>query len=175
MNITLIRPKVLSTYATERMEPLEMACIAGITPPNVEVAFFDDRIEAVPYDNPTDLVALSVQTYGAKRAYEIASHFKKRNIPVVMGGYHPSLIPHEVALHADSVVIGEAEDVWPQLIEDAKKQNLKKLYTSRFALDLSKVTINRKIFRGKKYLPVTLIQTGRGCKNFCNYCTTERC
>src|SRR5262245_45392312 len=100
------------------MEPLAPAVLAGLVPPSVEIKFYDDRMERVPFDEPTDLVAMSVETYTAKRAYQIASEYRRRGVPVVMGGFHPTLVPDEVSEYAEAVIIGEAEGLWPQVIED---------------------------------------------------------
>ena len=81
------------------------------------VSLYDDRLEDIPYDEATDLVAISVETYTARRAYQIASEFRKRGVPVVMGGFHATLCPDEVRQHCESIVIGEAEDTFPELIE----------------------------------------------------------
>src|SRR5215204_3695605 len=122
--LTLIHPCIgrragdRSYIRTWQMEPLPPALIAGITPPDVDVRFYDDRMEEIPFDEPTDLVALSVETYTARRAYQIASEYRKRRVPVVMGGFHASLCPDEVANFAEAVVIGEAEEVWLQVIDD---------------------------------------------------------
>jgi hypothetical protein len=75
-----------------------MARLAGITPPEIEVRFYDDRMEPIPFDEPTDLVAISVETFTALRAYKIARQFRARGVPVVMGGYHVTLIPDEAQL-----------------------------------------------------------------------------
>jgi len=97
MRVTLVHPCIgrragdSSYIRTWQMEPLPPALIAGLTPPDVEVRFYDDRMEAVPFDEPTDLVAISVETYTAKRAYQIASEYRRRGVPVVMGGFHASL------------------------------------------------------------------------------------
>src|SRR2546430_7542423 len=85
---------------------------------DTQIRFYDDRTESIPFDEPTDLVALSVETYTAKRSYQIASEYRRRGVPVVMGGFHPTLVPEETAEYAESIVIGEAEGVWPQVIED---------------------------------------------------------
>ncbi|MBL8169896.1 MAG: B12-binding domain-containing radical SAM protein, partial [Acidobacteria bacterium] len=74
-----------------QMEPLAPATLAGLTPQDVEIRFYDDRMERIPFDEPTDLVALSVETYTAKRSYQIASEYRRRGVPVVMGGFHPTL------------------------------------------------------------------------------------
>src|SRR5271157_3104167 len=100
MRITLIYPSVGRKENTPyvrawQMQPLSMALLAGLTPPEVEVRFFDDRVEDIPFDDPTDLVALSVETFTALRAYKIARQFRARNVPVIMGGYHVTLVPDE--------------------------------------------------------------------------------
>ena len=95
-----------------QMQPLSMALLAGLTPPDVEVRFYDDRMEDIPFDEPTDLVAMSVETFTALRAYKIARQFRARGVPVVMGGYHVTLLPDEAAHEADAIVIGDAEPVW---------------------------------------------------------------
>src|SRR4051794_14606379 len=100
MRLTLIFPSVgrkpgVPYVRAWQMEPLSMALLAGLTPPSVEVRFYDDRIEDIPFDEPTDLVALSVETFTALRAYKIARRFRARGVPVVMGGYHVTLLPEE--------------------------------------------------------------------------------
>ena len=123
MRLTLVHPAIGRRQGqryirTWQMEPLPPALIAGITPRDVELRFYDDRMEDVPYDEPTDLVAMSVETYTAKRAYQIASEYRRRRVPVVMGGFHASLCPEEVARYAESVVIGESERLWPEVLDD---------------------------------------------------------
>ena len=82
----------------------------------------------IPFDEATDLVAISVETYTAKRAYQIASEYRKRRVPVVMGGFHATLCPDEVARYAEAVVCGEAELLWPRVIDDARHGRLEKFY-----------------------------------------------
>jgi hypothetical protein len=76
-----------------QMEPLPCATIASLTPPDVEIRFYDDRMESIPYDEPTDLMAISVETYTAKRAYQIASEYRRRGVPVVWGVFTPPFAP----------------------------------------------------------------------------------
>jgi radical SAM superfamily enzyme YgiQ (UPF0313 family) len=109
MKITFIRPHLIDTRSADAMEPLAFAVLAALTPPDIEIDFFDERLESIPTDHTTDLVALTVETYTARRAYQIAAAFRRRGIPVVMGGYHPSFLPDEALCYADAVVIGDAE------------------------------------------------------------------
>src|SRR6476620_8226689 len=154
MRLTIIHPcigrKVGQRYIrTWQMEPLPAAAVAGLTPGDVDVKFYDDRMEAIPFDEPTDLVAIPVETYTAKRAYQIASEYRRRGIPVVMGGFHATLMTDEVKEYAEAVVVGEAEDLWPELIEDARCGRLRPLYRSNSQPDLGKVRYDRNIFRGR--------------------------
>ncbi len=179
MRLTLIHPSIgkkrnqKQYIKTWLMEPLAPATIAGLTPKDVEIKFYDDRLEEVPYDEPTDLVAMSVETYTAKRAYQIASEYRKKNVPVIMGGFHATLIPEEVIEYAESIVVGEAENIWGELIEDFKTGNLQKFYVQEGRADLSKTSPDRSIFQRKNYLQIGLVEAARGCRFTCDFCAIQ--
>src|SRR5256884_5342081 len=135
MRLTLVHPCIgrrrgQPYIRTWQMEPLAPATLAGLTPKSrdTQIRFYDDRTESIPFDEPTDLVAMSVETYTAKRAYQIASEYRRRGVPVVMGGFHPTLCPDEVLEFAEAVVVGEAEDVWPRVVDDFRHGTLDRLY-----------------------------------------------
>jgi GH3 auxin-responsive promoter len=155
------------------MEPLAQAVLAGLTPSDVDVKFYDDRLESIPFDQPTDLVSISVETYTAVRAYQIASEYRRRGVPVVMGGFHATLCPEEVATFADAVVIGEAETLWNELIDDFRHGALKPRYQSAGRPSLGITRYDRSIFRGKRYVAVTLVEAGRGCHFRCEFCAIQ--
>ncbi len=155
------------------MEALPAATLAGLTPKDVEVRFYDDRMEQIPFDERTDLVAISVETYTAKRAYQIATEYRKRKTPVVMGGFHASLCPDEVAQYAEAVVCGEAELLWPGVIDDARHGRLEKMYKQTGRTSLAELKPDRSIFRGKNYLPIGLVESGRGCHFKCDFCAVQ--
>ena len=178
MHLTLIHPSVGRRpgeryIGTWQMEPLPCATIAGLPHEGVTTSFFDDRMEAIPYDRPTDLVAISIETYTAKRSYQIASEYRRRGVPVVMGGFHATLCPDEVAGYAETVIVGEAEKLWPEVIDDARHKTLKKFYRSASRPALSGLTPDRSIFRGKRYLPIGLVEWGRGCPCGCDFCSIQ--
>jgi radical SAM superfamily enzyme YgiQ (UPF0313 family) len=178
MRLTLIHPcigrRVGERYIrTWQMEPLAPAVLAGLTPRDVEVKFYDDRMEVIPYDERTDLVAISIETYTARRAYEIATEYRKRGVPVVMGGFHATLVPDEVAEYADAVVIGEAEGLWPQVIDDARSGRLQPVYRAPQRPSLAGAIADRGIFTGKRYLPLGLVEAGRGCHFACEFCAIQ--
>src|SRR5450759_506852 len=133
MRVTLVYPSVGRKENTPyvrawQMQPLSMALLASLMPPWVELRFYDDRLDEIPFDDPTDLVVISIETFTALRAYKIARQFRARCVPVVMGGYHATLLPDEVQREADAVVIGDAEPVWDQVLDDARNHRLQPLY-----------------------------------------------
>lgn len=176
--VTLIHPCVgrkpgQAYIKTWQMESLPAATLAGLTPDDVEVRFYDDRLEVIPFEEKTDLVAISVETYTARRSYQIASEYRRRGVPVVMGGFHAALCPDEVALWAEAVVVGEAEKLWPQVLDDARHGTLKKMYRAEGRPSLAELRPDRSIFRGKRYLPIGLVEAGRGCHFRCEFCAVQ--
>jgi radical SAM superfamily enzyme YgiQ (UPF0313 family) len=180
VKITFIKPTIgrreHSLYVDEgRMEPLMLAVLAGLTPPDVEVVLYDDRMESIPYDEETDLVAITVETYTARRAYEIAEAYRQRGIPVIMGGMHVSLLPEEVAQHADSIFIGDAESLWRGVVADARKRKLKPRYEAPPGIAQYDGTLPRRdLYKGKGYLPISLMQFSRGCRFACSFCAVSK-
>jgi radical SAM superfamily enzyme YgiQ (UPF0313 family) len=178
MRLTIVHPCIgrrpgQRYIRTWQMEPLPAATLAGLTPKDVAVRFYDDRMETIPFDESTDLVAISVETYTAKRAYQIASEYRRRRVPVVMGGFHAMLCPDEVARHAEAVVCGEAEAIWPQVVDDARNHRLEKFYRPAGRPSLAGLKPDRSIFRGKNYLPIGLVEAGRGCHFKCEFCAVQ--
>lgn len=179
MRLTLVHPTI-GRHKNDRsyirgwqMEPLSPAILAGMTPKHWDIKFYDDRMEEIPYAEDTDLVAISVETYTAKRAYQIASEYRKRGVPVVMGGFHATLVPEEVTEYADAMVIGEAEGIWQRLLEDFEQGKMRRVYRQQARPSLQATFPDRNIFLGKKYLPLGLIEAGRGCHLKCDFCAIQ--
>jgi radical SAM superfamily enzyme YgiQ (UPF0313 family) len=178
MHMTIIHPAIGHTkneryIRSWQMESLPAAAIAGLTPDDVDISFYDDRMEKIPFDNPTDVVTISVETYTAKRAYQIASEYRRRGIPVIMGGLHATLLPDEVEEYAEAVVVGEAESIWEEVINDLKNGTLKQRYQGKDRPSLKDIRLDRSIFQGKRYLPIGLVETGRGCRYACEFCAIQ--
>lgn len=171
MQITFIRPNMYDERSSDAMEPLCFAILKSLTPSDVDISFYDERLEPVPLDQRTDLVALTVETYTARRAYQIADHYRHRGVPVVMGGYHPTFLPDEALQHADAVVKGDAEGVWDRVLDDAAKGALQPVYERADFAPLAGYMPDRSIFAGKKYAPMGLVQYGRGCRFNCTFCS----
>lgn len=103
------------------LPPAALMTIAALTPKEICVTIIDENVESIDFDTDVDLVAISAYTSAAPRAYEIAANFRKRGVTVIMGGIHASMLPEEAICYADSVVVGEAEGVWNELLVDYKK------------------------------------------------------
>ncbi len=154
--------------------PLALPTIAAHTPPGHFVKVIDEEIEDIDFEEHFDLVGITAMTFKAKRAYEIAAEYKRRGIPVVMGGIHASMAPEEVTVHVDSTVIGEAEELWPEIINDAEQGRLKKIYKAEKFPDLTTSGIPRyDLIKNRQYL-YTYLQTTRGCPHACNFCTVTK-
>jgi radical SAM superfamily enzyme YgiQ (UPF0313 family) len=155
-----------------KMEPLPIATLSALTPANrFDKSFADDRLEQIPYDADIDLVAITTETYTALRAYQIASKFRARNIPVLLGGFHTTLVPDEAAQHADSIMIGEAEGCWEAMLSDLDKADLKPIYQSPPRSQMSNLLPDRNIYNGKKYVDLAMLETSRGCRYDCEFCS----
>lgn len=176
MKITFILPAIgkksgepyIKTWRL--MEPLTISTLASMIPDGVKTAFFDDRIELIDYDEVTDAVIIPVEMYTARRAYIIGKEYKARGIPVIYGGYHPTLMPEEAIKHGDSVVIGNAEHIIDELLNDIANHTLKEFYCGENGFKKGMIP-DRTIYGNKKYSPLALIETGRGCVFNCEFCT----
>ena len=148
-----------------------MPLLAGCTPDHWEVSHTDEIVQRVDFDKPVDLVGITANTPAAPHAYALAGEFRRRGVPVVIGGPHATLLPDEVARHADAVVVGEGELVWPQLLADFERGELKRIYQSCELPDLNKMPAPRwDLIKGRAYGKGVTIAT-RGCPFACDYCT----
>ena len=152
------------------MPQLALFILQGLTPKEHQVVTVDEEAEDIDLEQDCDLVGISFMTSNASRAYWLAQEFKKRGRTVVLGGVHPTLLPDEALPHGDSVVIGEAEGVWAELLEDYQNGCLKKRYhnprpdLSKYVpKDFSKIT-KRHLFG------LVPIMTSRGCPYHCDFC-----
>jgi radical SAM superfamily enzyme YgiQ (UPF0313 family) len=179
MRVMIVRPRIGIHIDNDRfdkvsMEPLTVSVLAALTPPGIHVDFQDDRMEDLDYDRPADLVAITVETFTARRAYEIARHYRERGVPVVMGGVHATLAPQEVGLHADAVCRGDAESVWTSILSDAAQAHLRPMYDATDADVLPQPVVPRtEIYAKRRYLPLSLAQFSRGCPHHCTFCAAS--
>ena len=126
-HITFLRPALGEGFSADAMTPLVFAILKARTPSTIATTMIDERIEPLRMV-ATDLVAMTVETFTARRAYQIATQYRRAGVPVVMGGHHPSMLPEEALQHADAVVVGDAEGAWEQVLADAAAGRLQRLY-----------------------------------------------
>jgi len=157
---------------TFKFPSLSLASIAAVTPPEWEIEFCDDSFEKIDFSTDADIVGLTAMTAQITRAYEIADAFRARGKTVVIGGFHASNMPDEAKLHSDAVVIGEGEQVWPQLLSDWRAGQLQPFYTTGSLMEMARIpAAKRGMFSGKGYLLTNTIQTTRGCPHDCEFCS----
>jgi radical SAM superfamily enzyme YgiQ (UPF0313 family) len=150
---------------------LTMPLIAALTPAEHVVSHTDEIVESVRFEIPADLVGITAATPSAFHAYGLAREFRRRTVPVVIGGPHATALPEEAARHADAVVVGEAEDTWPRILEDARRGKLEPVYVSSRKAPLAGMPAPRwDLIKGRHYGKSVTIAT-RGCPHRCDYCS----
>lgn len=157
-------------YARSPAPPLSGILLAGLTPSIVEVEVLHEMVRPIDYETDADFIALSFMDFCAPHAYQVAARFRRLGKIVVAGGRYPSTFPQEVAPHFDSVVIGEAEAVWPQAVEDMVAGKLKKVYRSPFAPDLRDIPPPRYDLVESGFTVPIVTEATRGCPFTCTYC-----
>jgi len=146
--------------------------VAALTPLEVEVSLTDENVTVIDFQKEIDLVGITALTITAKRAYEIADTFRAKGVKVILGGSHPSALPKEASQHADAVVIGEAEGIWANVIEDFKANKLQRIYSQREQPSLLNLPIPRRdLFADGAYFFRNTISTTRGCPYACSFCS----
>jgi len=153
------------------MEPLNIAVLSAITPSGHTKRFFDDRIELVDFDWPADLVLIPVETYTAQRSYSIADEYRRRGVRVILGGYHVTLAPDEASRHADAIVVGNADEVLSDAIADLEAGCLQTSYQGRMGIGYREPDRSIYAAQRRKYVPISLVETGRGCYHNCEFCS----
>ena len=151
--------------------------LAALAPKDWEVTLLDDATEEVDYAAEVDAVAITIRTVTSLRGYEIAGKFRDRNIPVLMGGPHATFHAEEMAKHADAVCIGEAEGVFPRMLEDAAAGRLRQFYRRDTAAPLANLPAPRwDLLNPSKYVfyKPYVIQYSRGCPYVCDFCAERR-
>ncbi|MBU0485515.1 MAG: B12-binding domain-containing radical SAM protein [Proteobacteria bacterium] len=167
------RTKLLENVRVLALPPLNLGLIASHTPAEYEVRILDEAFDDIDYDTEVDLVGITCMTPLAPRAYEISREFRKRGVVVVLGGIHPSMMPEEAGQFADAVVVGEGEELWPQLLQDFTGGRLQKLYRVETRPDITNLPAPRRDLLTNKYF-VQTVQTSRGCPHNCKFCSVTR-
>ena len=153
------------------LSPLTPLHLAALFPPDVNVTIRNEQVRPIDYNIDVDLVAITYLIANAPHAYEIADRFRKRGTPVIMGGFHASALPEEALEYADAVVIGEAEYVFPEIINDFKQGDLKRIYKSTKLHPLKDLPVPRYDLAEKDFILTHSVQATRGCPFRCSFCS----
>ena len=156
-----------------RYQPLTLTTLAALVPGDVPhtIELFDEGIIDVPRDLDVDLIGITVITGTAVRAYELADHYRARGVTVVLGGPHVTLIPDDAQPHADAIVVGYAEDTWPQLLRDFAAGQLQSRYTQSPGLSLAgRPFARRDLLPSRHFLTNNVFEATRGCVHACEFC-----
>jgi radical SAM superfamily enzyme YgiQ (UPF0313 family) len=182
MNILLIDPVTTAkTIPVEERKKLRqgigypglgLITVAALTPSEDSIHVIDESVEEINFDNKLDLVGIAVQAPTSPYVYELTAMFRNKGIPVVLGGIHVSLNPEEALPHTDAIVIGEAELSWPQLLQDLKRGELKKIYRADGLANLNTSPLpRRELLQNENYLLPHVVQASKGCPYGCEFCS----
>lgn len=178
MHIKLIAPHeqredmISSPFKLQRVN---LPLIAALTPPGHRITIVEEAFAADDFDQDVDLVGITVLTELAVRAYQIGDAYRRKGVKVVMGGIHPTAMPEEALQHADAIVMGEAEGVWPQLVSDAAAGQLQRIYRAAKASCLNGLPVPHRDLvpkaQNQGFAPIPIgVETSRGCPNDCEFC-----
>jgi len=148
---------------------LTFPALAAVTSEEHHIKMVNERCQKINYNGSYDIVCITAMTHEAPRAYEIADLFRQKGKKVILGGVHVSVCPEEAKGHADSVVIGEADDIFPQILEDFENGCLKTFYQQEKPTDMNRISFPRRNIINRLLLE-TGVQTDRGCSYRCKYC-----
>ena len=130
------------------LPPMGLGVLASRTPEKYRIRIIDENVDPIDFDTRADLVAVTATTGQAPRAYQIINEFKKRGVPTIMGGIHASVMTEEAARFADSVAVGEADELWPLIMEDFERGSLQPLYRAAAFPSIARIpAINRNVIR----------------------------
>lgn len=172
MKITFIRLNMFEHISSDAMKPVLFAIIKGLTPAEHEICFLDERVEKLPEQIDSDIIAFSVETYTAKRAYILAEKYKTQKNVIVMGGFHASVMSDEMLQYADTVLVGDAEDTWEDFLADCVKGAPAHKYISEEKHPLTAIHDGPGIYR-HHYYGIGVYQLSRGCKFNCDFCSIK--
>jgi radical SAM superfamily enzyme YgiQ (UPF0313 family) len=162
--------KTLFNGKTFRFSMLSLLSVAALTPDGHQIRIVDEQIEDVPWDEPFDLVGVTVMTATAPRSYELSRRFRERGVPVVLGGFHPTFNVEEALQSADAVVVGPAGGAWPRVVQDAEGCTLQQVYHGDPNLH-APMALPRHLLTRSRYVSVNACCATLGCRNACAFCS----
>ncbi len=180
MNIKMILPAL--TEATSPLfrpikyslfPPLGLATLAGYLGADDRCTLQDEHVERLDLNDAPDIVVIQVYITSARRAYQIADHYRARGVYVALGGLHVTSLPEEAAPHADSIFLGPGEDIWPQFLRDYRRGQPAARYVSKVRTLVGVPKVRRDLIKRELYLVPNSIVVSRGCPHVCDFCYKE--
>jgi radical SAM superfamily enzyme YgiQ (UPF0313 family) len=180
MNVKMILPALTEAKSPffrpvkySLFPPLGLATLAGYLDDDTEVTLQDEHVETLKTDDCPELVVIQVYITSARRAYQLADHYRRRGSYVVLGGLHVTSLPEEAAAHADTIFLGPGEDIWPAFLNDYRAGRPSKVYRSRVRTLEELPKIRRDLIKRHLYLVPNSIVVSRGCPHSCDFCYKE--
>jgi radical SAM superfamily enzyme YgiQ (UPF0313 family) len=176
MNILLISPETTkrpmdTDWKTRMSPPLSLLTLSAVTPKQHQIRLIDENIEKLRIGSDIDLVGITVKVDTSPRARRIAALCSEKEIPVVCGGIHPTCFPQEVMEYADTVVIGEGELLWPEVLKDAENGILRRVYKNSGPVQIEdKPVPDWSVLKSSRYMFTNTISISRGCPWKCGFC-----
>ncbi|NTV01799.1 MAG: B12-binding domain-containing radical SAM protein [Chlorobiaceae bacterium] len=175
--LSLLKDRALSGVikrAQFAIPPLSLMLLASVDVPGVRQEFCDLRFDRLPLERHWDLVGIGVQTGAARPAFELAARFRARGTKVVLGGPYVTIFPERCREHADVLAIGEADDLWKELLEDLRAGQLRPEYRQGVFPDLSQERpVSKSMLDIGSYFTTNVVQTTRGCPFSCDFCSVH--
>lgn len=172
MKITFIRLNMFEHISSDAMKPILFGIIKSLTPERFDISFIDERTDRLPERIDSDIIAFSVETFTAKRAYILSRRYKTAGNLIVMGGFHACVMQDEMLRYADTVLVGDAEGTWVQFLTDCEKGSPRRVYTADESAPLCELHDDRTVYR-HRYYGIGVHQLSRGCKFRCGFCSIK--
>lgn len=150
--------------------PLGLATLAGYLDPDDEVVIEDEHVQKLDLEDQPDLVVIQVYITSARRAYELADHYRRRGAHVCLGGLHVTSLPEEAAAHADTIFLGPGEDTWPAFLQDYRQGRPLPRYVSTQRSLIGLPPVRRDLIQRNLYLVPNSLVVSRGCPHHCDFC-----
>lgn len=171
--VRVTKEKIIKHKKMFTLPYLGILYLAALTPKEYKVKIINEHIDILDFEEKADIVAITVMTPLANRAYEISEEFRKRGVKTILGGLHPTYMPYEALKHCDVVVKGEAEEIWQKILKDYERNKLKKIYKQKKLTDLSKLPLPRRELLIDEKSPYDIIHATRGCVHRCEFCSVH--
>ena len=172
MKIAVIRLNMFEHISSDAMKPILFGILKGLTPERFQIDFFDERTDKLPAHIDADVIAFSVETFTAKRAYIMARKYRTPTNIIAMGGFHASVMAEEMLRYADTVLVGDAEGIWKQFLSDCEKGKPQRKYFADESTPLTALFDDGKTYR-HRYYGIGVHQLSRGCKFNCGFCSIK--